>query len=289
MRLATIASAFFLPTLLTAQASGRAVFAGTVVDSLQHPIAEAEVSLPGLPLSRLTDANGNFRLTGLPAGAQRVVVRRIGFGQLDTSIVFADSQTVLRRITLGRIVRLDSVVVQGRSLDLDMTNFEEHRKLGFGRFLTRDQLEKVGGATLAAAVTGMQGLALLRGSGGQSWVVSKRAVPTRCPPVRPARDYNDAVAAQRVTDDCLRAERVYYVPEDFEARTGVQRACYALVYLDRSPLNATHPTMPFDVNTFLPSQLESVEWYENDAQVPAPYNASDARCGLLVLHKRRGG
>lgn len=274
--------------LVAAQTTGSAVFAGTVVDSLQHPVSEAEVSLPGLALSRLTDANGNFRLTGLPGGPQRVVVRRIGFGQLDTSIVFADSQTVLRRITLGRIVRLDSVVVQGRSLDLDMTSFEEHRKLGFGRFFTREQLEKTEGTSLAGALGGLQGIGFVRGSGTQSWVVSKRPAATRCPPTRPARDLNDAVAAQRATDDCLRSERLYYVPEDFETRMGVKRACYALVYLDRSALNATHPTMPFDVNTFLPSQLEAVEWYESDSQVPAPYPANDARCGLLVLHKRRG-
>jgi len=274
--------------LLAAQTTGSAVFAGTVVDSLQHPIAEAEVSLPGLTLSRLTDTNGNFRLTGLPGGPQRVVVRRIGFGQLDTSIVFADSQTVLRRITLGRIVRLDSVVVQGRSLDLDMTSFEEHRKLGFGRFVTREQLEKTAGTTLAGALGGLQGIAFISGSSTQSWVVSKRPAATRCPPVRPGTGLNDAIAAQRTTDACLRSERLYYVPEDFEAGTGVKRACYALVYLDRAPLNATHPTMPFDVNTFLPSQIEAVEWYESDSQVPSPYPANNARCGLLVLHKRRG-
>jgi Carboxypeptidase regulatory-like domain len=277
------------PTHLAAQATGGAVFAGTVVDSLQHPLADAEVSLPGLAISRLTDANGNFRLTGLAGGTQRVVVRRIGYGQLDTSIVLVDSQTVLRRVTLGRIVHLDSVVVKAVNLDLDMTNFEEHRKLGFGRFLTRDQLAKVEGTSLAAATSGLQGLAFLRGSGGQSWVVSKRAVPTRCTSTRAALGYRDAVAAQRATDECLRSERVYYVPEGFETRSGVQRACYALVYLDRSPLNAAHPTMPFDINTFLPSQIESVEWYETDAQVPEPYPAADARCGLLVLHKRRSG
>jgi hypothetical protein len=263
------------------------VFAGTVVDSLQHPLPDAEVSLPALSISRLTDASGNFRLTGLPAGQQRVVVRRIGFGQLDTSIMFVDSQTVLRRITLGRIVRLDSVVVQAKSLDLDMTNFEEHRKAGFGRFLTRDQLASAEGASLAGAASGLQGLNFVRGTGGRSYVISKHAATTRCPPPRPARDYNDALAVQKVVDDCLRSERLYYVPEPFERRDNVLAACYALVYLDRSPLNAAHPTMPFDINTFLPSQIESIEWYENDAQVPAPYPASDARCGLLVLHKRR--
>jgi len=60
-----------------------------------------------------------------------------------------------------------------------------------------------------------------------------------------------------------------------------------LVYMDYNALNGTHPVMPFDLNTFLPAQIEAIEWYESDGAVPAPYNAADARCGLLVLHKRR--
>jgi hypothetical protein len=101
------------------------------------------------------------------------------------------------------------------------------------------------------------------------------------------RTPKEAEEEQRITDDCLRSERVYYVPEDFEALQGMKRFCYALVYLDYSPLNATRPVMPFDLNRFLPEQIEAIEWYESEGAVPPPYGAADARCGLLVLHKRR--
>jgi hypothetical protein len=96
-----------------------------------------------------------------------------------------------------------------------------------------------------------------------------------------------ARANQQATDDCLRSERVFYVPDDFEARQGVSRSCYALVFVDRSLVNGGRPTTPFDANTFAPMQLQAVEWYENAGGVPSFYNSQDIRCGVLILHLRR--
>jgi len=284
-----VLSAALLPAIAAAQATGTAVFSGTVVDSLRNPLPNAEVSFPGLSLTRMTDDGGNFRIAGIPAGTHRVTVRRIAFGQLDTSFTFADSQTIQRRITLGSVVRLDSVVVSEKpaTRDVLMQAFEESRAKGFGRFVTRAQLEQQSGVTLGSIVASMQGVAALRGTGGQLWVASKRTPTSRCPPVRMGRTGAEAVQEQRKTDDCLRSERLYYVPEDVEAMQGMKRYCYALVYMDNSPLNAAHPTMPFDLNTFLPTQLEAIEWYESEGGIPFHYNSADARCGLLVLHKRR--
>jgi len=76
------------PAFLSAQATSTATFTGSVVDSVQRPIANAEVSLPGVSLSATTAENGTFRLAGIPAGIHRVIVRRIGYGQLDTLIIF---------------------------------------------------------------------------------------------------------------------------------------------------------------------------------------------------------
>ena len=43
-------------------------------------------------------------------------------------MVFRDSQTVERRVVLGRIVRLDSVVVvEKQPRDRDMSDFDENR------------------------------------------------------------------------------------------------------------------------------------------------------------------
>jgi len=277
------------PAMAAAQATGSAVFTGTVVDSARRPLPNAEILLPGLSLTRMTDDSGKFRIPGIPAGTHKVNVRRIAFGQLDTSITFADDHTVQLRITLGSVVRLDSVVVTDRSASRDvlMQAFEENRRKGFGRFVLRDQLEKQSGVTLGSIVASMQGVAALRGSGGQLWVASNRSPPSRCKPVKLGTTPKQAEEEQRITDQCLRSERLYYVPEDFEALQGMKRFCYALVYLDYSPLNGTHPVMPFDLNTFLPAQIEAIEWYESDGAVPPPYGAADARCGLLVLHKRR--
>lgn len=283
--------AALVPAVASAQTppAGTAVFTGTVVDSLRHPLANAEVSLPTLALTRTTDDAGSFRIAGIPAGTHRVTMRRIGFGQLDSSITFADEHTVQVRITLGSVVRLDSVVVTSKNTTRDvlMQAFEENRAKGFGRFVIRDQLEKQSGVTLGSIVASMQGVAAWRGTGGQLWIASKRSPPSRCKPVKLGRTPQEAEAEQRVTDQCLRSERLYYVPEDFEALQGMKRSCYALVYMDYNVLNGTHPVMPFDLNTFLPAQIEAIEWYESDGAVPAPYNAADARCGLLVLHKRR--
>ena len=277
------------PAMVAAQATGSAVFTGTVVDSARHPLPNAEISLPGLSITRMTDDSGKFRIPGIPAGTHKVNVRRIAFGQLDTSITFADDHTVQLRITLGSVVRLDSVVVTDRSTSRDvlMQAFEENRRKGFGRFVLRDQLEKQSGVTLGSIVASMQGVAALRGNGGQLWIASKRSPPSRCKPVKLGRTPKEAEEEQRITDRCLQSERLYYVPEDFEALQGMKRFCYALVYLDCSPLNGTHPVMPFDLNTFLPAQIEAIEWYESEGAVPPPYGSADARCGLLVLHKRR--
>jgi hypothetical protein len=281
-------AAWLLPAPAIAQAKGTAVFAGTVVDSVHNPIANADVSLPGLGIAKTTDDKGAFRLTDIPAGSQRVSIRRIGFGQLDTVIVFLENQTVERRVTLGRIVQLDSVVVvEAKPTDPLLADFEENRAKGFGRFVTRAQLDKMEGQTLGSVLQQLQGVAIIRGSGGQGWVMTKRGPSSRCPTPRAGENMTQARANQRATDDCLRSERVIYVPDDFEAKQGVSRACYALVYLDRSLMNPGSPTTPFDANTLATMRLQAIEWYESSGGVPSFYTSHDTRCGVLILHTRR--
>jgi hypothetical protein len=148
-------------------------------------------------------------------------------------------------------------------------------------------MAKKEGQSLASVLQQLEGLALIRGSGGQSWVISKRGPSTRCPGPRPGASYAEAMAAQERTDDCLRSERVFYVPDPVELKQGMKRACYALVYLDRNLMNLGNPTIPFDANSLATIQLDAIEWYESRGSTPAAYSAHDARCGLLVLHSRQ--
>lgn len=262
-------------------------FGGTVVDSLRQPLSNADVSLPGLNLAKTTNDKGVFSFSDVPAGVHRVVVKHIGYGQLDTTMSFPADSSVQWRVTLGRIVSLDSVLVTA-PLDPWMAEFEANKARGFGRFLTSADLAKFGSGMLPAAMRGVGGVAIIRTNVGQNYISSPRGPMTRCPPINPRMlDAAAAAAAQEATDECLRRERLYYVPDPVEAKQGVKRSCYPLVYVDQNLMTTGIPTPPFDIGGYAADQIEALEWYESPSSTPAKYSARQAQCGVLVLHLKK--
>jgi hypothetical protein len=289
VRFCAAALVVLLPFTALAQEKALAVFSGIVVDSAQRPIANAEVALEGLNAKVNSDDKGTFRIKDVPAGIHRVTVRHLGYAQLDTLIVFAENQVLERRITLGdRIVTLDSIVSVNRPVDPLMVEFEENKARGFGRFMGAEELAKMSVRPLGFAVQQMQGLQVMRGNAGQGWITGSRASTTHCPPsVGGRQDPGSAAAAQAATDECLRRERLYYVPDATEASQGVKRACYAVVYVDRHIMNSGRPTPPFDLNNFVAEQLIGFEWYADGSQAPVQYSHQNAQCGVAVLHLKK--
>lgn len=150
-----------------------AVFMGRVLmDSTQGPIAGAEITLSTATQTVVSNDAGEFRLSGVPPGQHRVLVRRLGYGPLDTTITFAPNQTVDRRIYLRRVVTLDSVTVTAERVVI--ASFEEHRTRGFGRFLTREQLAKQEGRMLTDVLRELEGARILQGIGNHAWLTSSR-------------------------------------------------------------------------------------------------------------------
>jgi hypothetical protein len=279
-----------LPALVAGQTRSVATFSGVVVDSAKSPIANAEVSFPGMSMQASTNDKGVFHIADIPAGIHRLTIRHLGFASLDTTVAFADGQTIERRVTLGtRVVTLDSIVATDAPASTDplMVQFEENRARGFGRFLTRADLEKMQGRNLGNAMTQLAGLDIVRGYSGEAWVAGKHAPLSGCSPTRMSDDVADGKRNQAITDQCLRRERVYYVPDDYEVEHGMRRTCFAQVYVDRDLMNPGRPTRPFDLNTFSPERLEAVEWYADAAQTPARYSAREAQCGVAILHQRK--
>ena len=95
MRLVQLAAIACLPALLvTSRALNAQDIAGHVRDESGQPIADAAAMLTALGRTTMTAADGRFSFTGLPAGTQTLVVRRVGFATHvqqvqpgDTSIV----------------------------------------------------------------------------------------------------------------------------------------------------------------------------------------------------------
>jgi hypothetical protein len=262
-------------------------FSGSVVDSAKKPLANAEISISGMNLSRITDDKGMFRMEAVTSGVHHVTVRKVGFAQLDTSIVFPEEQDVAWRVTMTeKLVVLDSIIVSAPRDPL-LEEFESNRKRGFGRFMTRADLAKVDGVSFPNVLRSLQGADIIRTNGSTAYITSKRGPISGCPPPPPAASPGGAAAAQEKSDRCLRQEGIYYVPDPSERMFGVRRACFPQVYLDHQFMNQGRPTPPFDVGSLATEQIEAIEWYASESQTPPKYSVNNARCGVLVIHLRK--
>lgn len=230
-----------------------------LADSTQTPIAGAEVAFPALDRRVTTDANGAFRLTDLPSGAQQLTVRRIGFGPLDTRVDLAPNRTTERTIYLPRVNVVEKVVVEDkRSYSFE---FEERRKLGFGIFFDSLAMRRNEFHHLPDMLRTMPGIVTVSPPGC-------RNPDTICGYM------NKIVAAKRVVvgDPCVMSVYVNGVLLGPGGR-----------------LSQTHHQWgkAFDLGSILVSGIEAMEVYRRASEIPARFaDPGGAECGAVVIWLR---
>ena len=99
----------------TAVAQSTGVVRGRVVESgSQRGVAEAQVTITGTTLGAVTNANGEFTISGVPAGTHELSVRRIGYGRRTQTITVAANATTSANFDVALAAsQLDAVVVTG--------------------------------------------------------------------------------------------------------------------------------------------------------------------------------
>ena len=125
----------------------RALF-GLVKDSLGHAIAGAEVRSRGNVVVAFSDDSGRFHVAAMPVGARGVFVRRLGFAPSRVPITPSAGTTDSVRVTLRAIpAYLPAVEVVDPHDSLSrkvLAEFWARRARGFGKFVTRDEIEEKG-------------------------------------------------------------------------------------------------------------------------------------------------
>ena len=173
-----------------------------------------------------------------------------------------------------KVAMLDSMVTHGKSVEPHMEEFEQHRKRGLGKFLTRADIERRAGASTASLLTGMPSLRILSAQGGE-WAYN---AGQRCSATNSIIPLADSAASACMT---------FYKPTADEARRGVTSRCYAKVYVDRALMNSGTPTPPYNLREITPSEIEAIEYYSMPAEIPVKYNNMNSACGLIIIHTRR--
>ena len=238
-------------------------FTGVVVDSAGQPVSQAEVLITDLGLSGSSAADGRFSVAGIAPGNHAVTVRKVGYGPMDVKLDFSAGEATDRRVVLTRAaVQLDTVTTREQTLWREaplLREFEENRKIGLGKFYTREDLEKAKGRSIVSFFES-PGFITVTLNGGM-WIKSSRT--------------------RTVNPHCYELEDA--IPPI--TPKGVNCGCFPIVFLDFQRLS-DRDHVP-NINRYRADGLEAIEFYRGGAETPQRYAVLNSECGVIVLHTRR--
>jgi len=242
LRFAFVAS-LIATTSLGAQAPRALV--GLVRDSSGHGIPGAEVRARGNVVVAITNDSGRFHVAQMPVGARGVFVRRLGFAPqrapIQTSATGAiDSVEV---VLVAVVQSLPGVVAQDPHDSLSkkvLADFWQRRSRGFGKFVTRDEIERKGASRFVDVVRSVSSVSIMNFRGRQEIRFRGAALgsaPRDCPP----QYWMDGIplesgSAEEISPENVEAIELYAspatTPPQFSTRS---RTCGTVVVWTRLP------------------------------------------------------
>jgi Carboxypeptidase regulatory-like domain len=158
-------------------ASGPGVATGTVSTG-RAPLAGAHVRLFGTDREAITDAKGSFRLIDLPAGTQGFEVTALGYSprRFRADVSPSTPPVAIRLDRLAAV--LDSVRVTARRQQglADHGEFEQRRTRGFGRYVTRETIDRTHPFVVSDMLRMMGGFGVSIGRDGKATFSANRGV-----------------------------------------------------------------------------------------------------------------
>ncbi|HET7620514.1 MAG TPA: carboxypeptidase regulatory-like domain-containing protein [Gemmatimonadaceae bacterium] len=166
---------------------GSARLTGSVRDERGRPLSGAQLMVWGSGVTGSTGEDGTFALAELPAGSQSLEVRYVGYAPARVTVDLVSDATRTVAVTLDkRADVLDQVTVYGKrsKRSSDFTGFLQRSKKGFGRFLTRADIEKRHPFQATDIFRMMPGFMVVPDSGFGYTIVSTRGggISDRCQP-----------------------------------------------------------------------------------------------------------
>lgn len=224
----------------TARKIARAVITGTVTNAGGVPVPGARVSVQGSASSASSGTDGKFTLTGVMPGTQSVLVRRVGYSPVELPLDVTSLKTNQITVRLGSYTPvLSSVDVKAKADPLEATGFERRRKMGMGKYVDFDAIQKASPTYTSDILRRIPGL-YVTGSGSSTVVATTRS--QGCVAFNVDNNPVAANAGQSI-DQIVGAQDIaaieFYQPVDvpMEMTSGSNNGCALLVIWTRGKLD----------------------------------------------------
>jgi hypothetical protein len=167
-------SAFIVSLIATSSLGAQAprALVGLVRDSAGHGIPGAEVRARGNVVVAITNDSGRFHVAQMPIGARGVFVRRLGFAPqrapIQTSAIGSiDSVDVVLNAVVHTLAAIEAQDPHDSLSRQVLADFWQRRSRGFGKFVTRDEIERKGASRFVDVVRSVSSVSIMSYQGRQ--------------------------------------------------------------------------------------------------------------------------
>ena len=226
------------PQATPASAPGTAKLIGTVTDTAGAPLARAEVWLIAVSeLRTISNDSGHFELPGLPAGTVTLGVRRLGYESATFTAMLKPGKTHRATFPLTPSAQALSEVKVQDTASTWLSQFEEHRSMHRGTFITRRDFEKQNLRIATDILRRVPGVQVVPTRTGTSVQMMRGAGARRCIPQLYVHETPYSGNFDDFTPDDIEALEVYVgiseIPPDLI--TLGRPICAAIVIWTREP------------------------------------------------------
>jgi hypothetical protein len=276
-------------TALPAAAAAQSIRGTVVEERTNQPITEVLVTLlstVGDSIAAQRASQREFLIQAPQSGRYRLRAARLGYATTETAIFEVPrGQDVTLRVTMGvDAVPLEPLQVVTRPrvpLSPQLADFHARRQTGFGKFLTREEIEMRPGATMVELLASMPGVRVTHSAAGVPILNMARASGNLRPPAPPRRQRRGA-------------------PPTVEEQFALENNCPVMLIVDgvtiapkkTRTLDPGAMAMEIDAHRFFfqlsTADIEGIEVYRGIAELPGVFSAPEAQnCGAVAVWLRR--
>ena len=169
LALATIMSCFGAATAATtipnyainpteAAATATGVLRGRIVSDDGTSLPGSVVFIENLHMSTITDADGYYTLSNIPAGHQTVKISYVGYATKELEVTIGDKQTSECNVTLSSSVNLEAITVNGVFQGQHRAVNTQKNLMGVSNIVSSDQISKFPDSNIGDALKRMPGI-----------------------------------------------------------------------------------------------------------------------------------